>query len=111
MLKDNLLSQVQDFTESASVKAEEYSSLLGTVKGLIIEHFGQNGLIAAYITLAAVLVFVASRLAKITFSTIKFLVIPAVALAFIGSMFVPYSFFALLPVTVTVGSLLLLFKG
>ena len=111
MLNKELLSKIQDFTESATTKADEYSGVIGQLRSLIVEHFGENGLIAAYIALTALLIFIVSKLAKITFSTLKFLVIPAVALAFIGSFFVPYSFFALLPVTVTAGSVILLFKG
>ncbi|RKX18312.1 MAG: hypothetical protein DRP35_09495 [Candidatus Zixiibacteriota bacterium] len=111
MLNSDLLSKIQDFTETASAKAGEYSSLIDQARAIIVKHFGENGLIAAYIALAALLIFIVSKLAKITFSTLRFLVIPAVALAFIGSFFVPYSFFALLPVTVTAGSVILLFKG
>lgn len=107
----SLLNQLKEMTESAGAKAQEYSGLLETIKGTIVEHFGENGLIAAYIATAAFLVFILSRLAKITFSTVKYLAIPAVALAFLGSLFIPYSFFALLPVTVTACSLVLLFKG
>lgn len=95
----------------ASAKADEYSGVLGSAQQFIVEHFGQNGLYAAYIAVAAIVLFVVSRLAKLTFSTIKYLVIPAVALAFAGSFFVPYSFVALLPATVAVCSLFLLFKG
>ena len=111
MFDAKLINQVKQLTDDAALKAEEYSGIIGSVKGLIIDNFGQNGLIAAYIAAATLIVFVISRLAKITFSTIKFLVIPALALAFIGSFFVPYSFFALLPVTVTASSLILIFKG
>lgn len=107
----NLLNQIKEMTESAGAKAEEYSGLLETIKGTIVEHSGENGLIAAYIATAAFLLFILSRLAKISFSTLKYLAIPAVALAFIGSLVIPYSFFTLLPVTVTGCSLVLLFKG
>ncbi|MDF1543861.1 MAG: hypothetical protein P1R58_02020 [bacterium] len=106
-----LISQAKAIAETASGKAEEYSGLLGTARSFIIQNFGENGLIAAYIALAAFLLFIISRLAKITFSTIKYLVLPAVALAFVASFFVPYTFFALLPVTVTFSSLFLLFRG
>ena len=106
-----LVSQVQQLAETASGKAEEYSGVLGAVRNFIIQNYGENGLIAAYIAVAAFLLFIISKLTKITFSTIKYLVLPAVALAFIASFFVPYTFFALLPVTVTFSSLFLLFKG
>ena len=106
-----LLSQAKQIADDAAVKAEEYSGLLGQAKGYILDHFGQTGLYAAYITVAVLLLFVVSRLAKLTFSAVKYLVIPAVALAFLASVFLPYSFAITLPVSVTVCSLFLLFKG
>jgi len=106
-----LLNQAKDLTDQASARAEEYSGLFGSVKGFIVEHFGTNGLYAAYIILFVFILLIVSRLAKITFSTLKYLVVPAVALAFLVSLFFPYSFVAMLPVTATFCSLFLLFKG
>ncbi len=111
MLNGKLLTQLQSLADDASVKADEYSGVIGSIQQLIVEHFGQNGLYAAYIALAALILFVVSKLAKLTFSTLKFLILPSLALAFAGSFFVPYSFLALLPVTVAVCSLFLLFRG
>lgn len=111
MRNGNLLNQAKQLVEKASASAEEYSGLFAEIKGMIVSNFGENGLIAAYIGVAAFLLFIISRLAKITFSTLKYMVIPAVALAFVGSFLLPYSFFALLPVTVTASSLFLLFRG
>ncbi len=106
-----LIAQAQDLTDRAAAKVDEYSGIFGSVKGLIVEHFGSNGLIAAYIVLAVLILVIVSRLAKITFSTLKYLVIPATALAVLGSFVLPYSFAMLLPMTVTGCSLFLLFKG
>ena len=111
MLNGETIAQVKQFADDAAIKAEEYSGVLSTAKQFILDTFGQNGLYASYIVLAAVILFVVSKLAKLTFSTIKYLVIPSLALALVGSIFIPYSFAALLPVTVTVCSLFLLFKG
>ena len=106
-----LVSQVKAIAEDASVKAEEYSGVLGEAKRYIVDNFGPNGLIATYIVLAVLVLFIVSRLAKLTFSTVKFLVIPAVGLAFLASVFLSISFAAALPASVTVCSLFLLFKG
>ena len=111
MVDTGLLAQAQALADQATEKADEYSGLIGPIQRYIIDNFGQNGLYAAYIVLAVLLLFVISRLAKLTFSTVKYLVIPAVALAFVVSFFVPYSFVGLLPITVTVSSLFLLFRG
>lgn len=111
MTVPELLSQVQAFADKAAIQAEEYSGLLGTARQFIVENFGQTGLMATYIAGAVLILFVVSRIAKLTFSAVKYLVIPAIALAFLASLFSPYSFAMALPVSVTVCSLFLLFKG
>ena len=107
----NLLTTVQETISDVTAKADEYTGFLGSIREAIVGQFGQNGLIAAYIALAALVLLLVSRLTKITFSTLKYLVVPAVAIAFVGAYFLPYSFIGLLPVTVTFCSLVLLFKG
>ena len=111
MNSSKLLNQAGELYDQASTKAEEFSGLLGNLKGFILEHFGTNGLYASYLVLFVLVVVIISRLAKITISTLKYLVVPALALAFLGSFFLPYSFLAILPATATFCSLFLLFKG
>ncbi|NOY89333.1 MAG: hypothetical protein GXO93_08110 [FCB group bacterium] len=111
MLNGEILTQIKGLADQASQKADEYSGVISSVQQLIVKHFGQNGLYAAYIVLAVLILFIVSRLGKLAFSTVKYLVIPSVALAFIGSLFVNQSFVVLLPVTVTLCSLFLLFRG
>jgi hypothetical protein len=106
-----LMNRFQELEQQTKLAAEEYSGVLGSVKGLIVEHFGQNGLYAAYIVITVLVLVLVSRLGRITFSTLKYLVIPALALAFVGSIVSSYTFIGLLPVTVTGCSLVLLFKG
>jgi hypothetical protein len=106
-----LLAQIKAFAEGALARLGELSGIVASAQQFIVERFGQPGLIAAYITLGALVLFVVSRLMKLTFSTVKYLVIPAVALAFLASVCTPFSFAVALPVTVTVCSLVLLFKG
>lgn len=108
---NELFAQIKAYTESALARAGEYSAVVATAQQYIVDQFGQTGLIAAYITLAVLVMFVVSRLVKLTYSAVKYLVIPAVALAFLASVCTPFSFTAALPVTVTVCSLVLLFKG
>lgn len=106
-----LLSQARELADQAAVKADEYAGVLGQAREFIVAHFGLTGLYATYITLAVLILFVVSRLAKLTFSALKYLVVPSVALAFLASLFLPFSFAMALPVSVTVCSLFLLFKG
>jgi len=111
MPKPELLTQVKALADDATAQASEYSGVVGTARQYIVDNFGQTGLIAAYIVLTVLVLFVVSRLAKLTFSAVKYLVVPAVALAFLASVFLPISFAVALPVSVTVCSLFLLFKG
>jgi hypothetical protein len=84
---------------------------LSPLKGMILERFGYTGLIAAYIAVTVIGLLIIYRLMKVTFAAIKYLVIPAVGLALLASICLPYSFAAALPVTVTGCSLVLLLKG
>jgi hypothetical protein len=111
MNKLELVNQIRAAADKASATAEEYSGVLGSAKAWIVENFGSNGLLAAYLLLAVLVILIVSKLAGLTFSALKYLVIPAVALAFLASLFLPYSFMHVLPVTVTVCSLVMLFKG
>ncbi len=106
-----LLGQVMPLIDQATTRVGDFSSVLGALGDYIVKHFGETGLNATYIALAGVTLFVLSHLAKLLFSMVKYLVIPALALAFLASIVSPYSFAAALPVSVTVCSLFLLFKG
>ncbi|MDD3731818.1 MAG: hypothetical protein PHU88_05520 [candidate division Zixibacteria bacterium] len=110
MISFDLLTRISNILDKASGKASEYSGLISSVKGYILEHFGNNGLYAAYIVLIILAIIIISRLVKITFAALKYLVIPAVTLAFLGTFFLPYSFITMLPITATFCSLFLLFK-
>jgi hypothetical protein len=105
------MAKVQSLAESASFKAGELSSLFGSVKTQIVSQFGPNGLIAAYFVAAVLVLFIGAKLVKLTFSAMKYLVVPSVGLAIVGSLVLPLSFVMILPVTVTMCSLVLLFKG
>ena len=84
---------------------------LAPVKEAILSHYGQAGLIAAYIAFAVITLLILYRLLKITFAILKYLVVPSVALALVGALILPYSFVFLLPITVSLCSLILLFKA
>jgi len=106
-----VLDQVRELADRATVKADEYSGIFGTIKAYILDHFGHNGLMAAYLVVAVIVLLLTMKVARTAVSTVKYLVIPAVALALLATYFAGFSFFAALPVTVTVCALLLLFKG
>lgn len=107
----DIFSQIKQLANDASARAEQASGPIGELQAYILETFGQNGLYAAYLVLAAMIVLLFSKLVGLTFSALKYMVIPAVILAFLATFFSPYSFFTALPVTVTACSLFMLFKG
>lgn len=111
MTSGELLTYARSMFDRATQRAGDFSGNLESGQSWIVDTFGQNGLYAAYVVLAALGLFLLTRLAKMTFSALKYLVVPGVGLALIGSFVLPYSFVMILPVTVVACSLLLLFKG
>jgi uncharacterized membrane protein len=111
MSKTALMATLSDLSDRAAAEAETYSGTLGSLKALILEYFGPNGLIAAYVLLAVLALVVVWRLAKIGFDAIKYCVLPGIVLAALAHFVLGYSFGVVLPVTITASSLFLLFKG
>ncbi len=105
------MERIQDILAQLTARAGDVAGALGAGRAFILDHFGQNGLIAAYIVAGVLAFVIIYRLIKITIAAIKYLVIPAVVLAFLATIFLPYSFTTCLPVTVTACSLILLIKG
>ena len=102
---------LRKFAELIGVNSSEIIKALTGAEHFILQHFGQTGVYAAYITLAAITIYVLSKLLKLSFAILKYVVVPSVALAFVGSLFLPFSFFYMLPVTLSLSSVALLFRG
>jgi hypothetical protein len=111
MSKANLMAQLSDLGDRATAQADSFSGGMGSIKALILDHFGPNGLTAAYIVVAVLVLVIAWRLTKVTFAALKYLIVPAIALAVLGSFVLPYSFVIILPMTAVGCSLILLVKG
>src|SRR5512144_2483740 len=77
------------------------SEPVAQVRDWILLTFGQNGLYAAYVVAAGLGIMAMIALVRMAIATLKYLVLPSVALAAIGAMLFPVSFTTLLPVTVT----------
>ena len=106
-----LLTQIQEIAQRASVPFSEYGTVMSQIQQYILDNFGPKGLYAAYISAAAVGLLLFWKMVKLSFAALKYMVLPAVAIAFVGSFFLPYTFSTLLPVTVSGCSLFLLFKA
>src|SRR5512138_2977595 len=111
MTLNNIWNWITDAIAAIPALIAGVLTALTPVKQMILDQFGWPGLMATYIAVGVILLLVLWRIAKLTFATVKYLVVPALALAFVVSLVSPYSFAAALPVTVTVCSLILLAKG
>jgi len=76
-----------------------------------MDRFGSPGLIAAAILLLAITILLLAKIVHITFDVVRYVVIPSVAVTFIATYFLPYSFTYILPVTVALFSVVLIFKS
>lgn len=77
----------------------ENQGLIDQARRLIVDHFGQNGLYAAYLLGAAIVVLIFYKLIKLSFEIIFFVALPSVISAFVLTFVLPYTFFYLLPAT------------
>ena len=106
-----MLEQIAALFGSLTDFAQQNISTVETARDYILQRFGQNGLYAAYVALGVLGAVVLYRLIKISLLAIKYLVVPAVVLALLASFILPYSFATVLPITVTLCSLVLLVKA
>lgn len=100
---------MQEFFQQPIVT--DSTSLLFVGKQFILERFGTPGLIAAIILTLAISVLLLAKILHITFDVLRYVVIPSVAITFVATYFLPYSFTYILPVTVALFSVVLIFKS
>ena len=84
---------------------------LEAVKQLIQDKFGTPGVIAAAIFLVSIVALLLSKLVKTGFNIVRYVVIPSVVVTFVATYFLPYSFGYILPVSVSLFSVVLMIKG
>lgn len=94
-----------------SAQFQALVAAFGPAKAFIVSHFGDNGLIAAYIAVGVTAFLVIYKMIQLAFAALKYVVVPSVVLAFLGSLIFPVQFGALLPATVALCSVVFLFKG
>ena len=93
----SLLSSVQSgAVEKVIADQQQY---LDPVRQFILDHFGQNGLYAAYALSAILAGLLLYKLVKFSFELIFLVAVPSTLAAFILSYFLPYNFLYLLPIT------------
>lgn len=77
----------------------------------LTEQMNSAELFAVATVIAVISLLLVSKLLRIVYATMKYLAIPAVVLAFLGSVLLSIPFFSLLPFTATGCALVLLYKG
>jgi hypothetical protein len=100
-----------DLLPIAAAKLGDPSGLFVAAKLFIHDKFGTPGLVAAGILLVSIVALCLVKTVKLSFDVVRYVVVPSVAVTFIATCFLPYSFVYILPVTVAFFSIALVFKG
>lgn len=87
------------------------NGVLASARSFVQERFGTPGLIAAGILLISMAGLILSKAVKMSFDIVRFVAVPSVAVTFVATYFLPYSFVYILPVTVAFFSIVLIIKG
>ncbi|MFH2035141.1 MAG: hypothetical protein ABIJ45_01960 [Candidatus Zixiibacteriota bacterium] len=102
---------MNELIQQALVQIGEPGGFFDSAKMFVEERFGTAGLVAAGLLIAAILGLILSKAVKMSFDVVRYVAVPAVAVSFIGTYFLPYSFVYILPVTVAFFSIILIIKG
>ncbi len=102
---------IQSTVQEAIARVGENSDLITTAKVLIEDKFGSAGLVAVALLLVGIAGLLLAKITKLSFDLVKYVAIPSVAVTFIATYFLPYSFVYILPVTVAFFSIVLMVKG
>ncbi len=99
----SLLANIQNGDIGRAIAEQQQN--LDPIRQYIFDHFGQNGLYAAYFLVAAAVLLLAYKVVKLSFHLMLFVALPAAISAFLLSFVLPFSFFYLLPATAAVFTL------
>ncbi len=102
---------INELLEQAASQIGEPSGLIEIGRQFIEDKFGTPGVIAAALLLVSIVGLLLGKVVKLSFSLLKFVIIPSVAITFIATYFLPFSFTYILPVTVAFFSVILMVKG
>ncbi len=103
-----ILAKVIEATAALVGQGFDLFAHLATV---IAEQFGRSGLLAFYLISIVIVVLAVWKALSLLFSVLRYLVIPSVIVAWLGSLFLPYPFTTLLPISAAGWSLVLLYKA
>jgi hypothetical protein len=102
---------LNEIIQQAASQVGNPSELIVIGRQFVEEKFGTPGVIAAALLMVSIIGLFLSKVTKLSFSIIKYVAIPSVALTFVATYFLPYSFAYILPMTVAFFSVVLMVKG
>jgi hypothetical protein len=102
---------MNELVQQAITQLTDPGGLFDNAKNFVEQKFGTAGLIAAGLLLLSIIGLVLSKAVKMSFDIVRYVIVPSVAVTFIGTYFLPYSFVYILPVTVAFFSIVLIVKG
>ena len=102
---------MKEILQQASFHLNDPNGVITAAKLFVQERFGTPGLIAAGILLVSIAGLLLSKAIKMSFDVVRYVAVPSVAVTFIATYFLPYSFVYILPVTVAFFSIVLIVKG
>ncbi|UCD93670.1 MAG: hypothetical protein JSU69_07820 [Candidatus Zixiibacteriota bacterium] len=102
---------MNDIMQQAATHLPDAGNAFTTAKVFIQDRFGTPGLIAAGLLLLSIVGLLLSKAFKMSFDIVRYVVVPAMAVTFVATYFLPYSFVYILPVTVAFFSIVLIVKG
>ncbi len=100
-----------ELIKQASTQMGDSGNFLTQIKLSIEGQFGTPGLIAAGLLLAGIVGLILSKTLKLSFDVVRYVAVPSVAVTFIATYFLPFSFVYILPVTVAFFSIVLIARG
>jgi hypothetical protein len=84
--------------------------ILSSGKQFISRYLGMPGLVAVIILATTAAVLLISKIVSIAFEIVRYVILPSVVLTFIATYFLPYSLFYMLPASIALFSLILIFR-
>ena len=99
------------FINNIIAAAADSTGVVAVSSAYIAKHYGENGVVAAWLVLGIIAVALAAKVIRLAMSALMYLIVPAVTLAFLGSLVLPMSFALLLPITAVACSLFFLLKS
>ena len=104
---------MQELTLVARIQnvVEALPTQFGVWHEYLVAQVGQTAAFAIYLALAALVLLALFRSFKFSFDVLRFVVVPTIAIGFVGSLVLPYSFVTIAPFAAIGCSTLLFIRG